>query len=277
MPYAAPYFASKAALQSLGLSLAAELGEESGVSAFVFAPGMVATPGGEQAFQAMAPRFGMTYQEFTSMGANPGYQGLMPAEDCAAGFAYTIVHAGEYHGQIADPFQPLARAGLLPDRVPSHALDYSAIETARELESILKTVDKEFNELGMFMKTFVKRDFQRKSGMSVGDWQATINQLISELETLPQAVETGDAGRVRAKIPYYESNLNRLANYFKRSQQDIRGFIKDPEALAKAYPHPCFLASHWYLGWLNTRGGRRPGCARYGTPDCFCRLRAAGG
>jgi NAD(P)-dependent dehydrogenase (short-subunit alcohol dehydrogenase family) len=78
MPYAVPYFASKAALQSLGLSLAAELGEESGVSAFVFAPGMVATPGGEQAFQAMAPRFGMTYQEFTSMGANPGYQGLMP-------------------------------------------------------------------------------------------------------------------------------------------------------------------------------------------------------
>jgi len=113
MPYVAPYSASKAALSSLGLSLAAELGEESGVSVFVFAPGMVDTPGIRNAAKKLAPLYGMTYEEFINQNVNPGYDGPMPAEDCAAGFAYCIAHAKDYHGQIADPFQPLARAGLL--------------------------------------------------------------------------------------------------------------------------------------------------------------------
>jgi len=37
----------------------------------------------------------------------------MPAEDCAAGFAYGIVHARDYHGQITDAFRPLSMAGLI--------------------------------------------------------------------------------------------------------------------------------------------------------------------
>ncbi|MBE0479917.1 MAG: SDR family oxidoreductase [Dehalococcoidia bacterium] len=113
MPYYAPYFASKRALRSLALSLAAELGEDAGVSSFCFAPGMVDTPGGSEAFRKLADAYGMTYEEFTNQGVNPGYEGLMPSEDCAAGFAFTIVHARHYHGQVADPFRPLDQAGLL--------------------------------------------------------------------------------------------------------------------------------------------------------------------
>lgn len=114
MPYVAPYSASKAALRSLGLSLAAELGDESGVSVFVFAPGMVDTPGLRDGAREMASHYGMTYEAFISQRVNPGYEGLMPAEDCAAGFAYVIVHAKDYHGQIADAIQPLNKFGLLP-------------------------------------------------------------------------------------------------------------------------------------------------------------------
>ena len=252
MPYAASYFASKAALQSLGLSLAAELGEESGVSAFVFAPGMVDTPGGNQAFRAMAPSFGMSYEEFTGMGTNPGYDGLMPAEDCAAGFACTIVHAREYHGQVADPFQPLAKAGVLQDVLepkppskPSTTAPVSAeiptpssiVQCTRELEKVLEAVNKEFNELDMFRKMYAKGDFQRKSGMSIKDWLETATELVIELETLAQAVETGEteeANRICAKIPWLKSNLEKLADYFKKTQKDAQGFIRDPEALSAA-------------------------------------------
>ncbi|TXT65036.1 MAG: hypothetical protein BAJALOKI3v1_140027 [Promethearchaeota archaeon] len=62
---------------------------------------MVDTPGLQEATMSLAPKFGMTAEEFQTQGGNPGYDGLMPAEHCAAGWAYTIVHADEYHGQIA--------------------------------------------------------------------------------------------------------------------------------------------------------------------------------
>ena len=251
MPYAAPYFASKAALRSLALSLAAELGEESGVYAFVFAPGMVDTPGGKEAFRAMAPRFGMSYQAFTSMGTNPGYEGLMPAEDCAAGFAYAIVHAREYHGQVADPFQPLAKFGLLrvapaaqPSSEPSVMARASAEnppssmpQCAEELRRVLEEVNREFDELDMFRRMYARRDFQRKSGMNINDWLEVVADLGSDLELLARAGENGKSEHVRriqAKLPWLKGNLGKLAAYFQKTGKDAESFISDPEALSTA-------------------------------------------
>ena len=252
VPYAAPYFASKAALRSLGLSLAAELGEDSGVYAFVFAPGMVDTPGGEEAFRAMAPRFGMSYDEFIGMDTNPGYAGLMPAEDCAAGFAYTIVHARDYHGQVADPFQPLARAGLLPDVLMAGSPSVSAepnrkgkgappVDTAsslaRELKRVLDDVAREFDELDVFRRMYARRDFQRQSGMSVNDWLEVVADLISELDSLAgtaQSGATGEMRRVQAKLPWLKGHLEKLAGYFQKTQRDAESFIRDTQALSAA-------------------------------------------
>ena len=263
MPYAAPYFASKAALRSLGLSLAAELGQEAGVSAFVFAPGMVDTPGGNAAFRAMAPRFGLSYQEFTEMGTNPGYAGLMPAEDCATGLAYTIVHARDYHGQIADPFRPLAQAGLLPGEVaakppnehrpmppgqvegpatgtrdPAEGSRPSSVrQCVDELRGVLEAVGREFDELDIFRKTYARRDFQHKAGMSIDDWLETVADLTPELESLEQATEAGESAktkRMRGKLIWLADNLAKLADYFVKTRQDARSFIRDPEALEAA-------------------------------------------
>ncbi|AKI98322.1 short-chain dehydrogenase [Kosmotoga pacifica] len=253
MPYMASYFASKVALQSLGLSLASELSEETGVSAFVFAPGMVDTPGGNRAFQALAPKYGMSYQEFINMSPNPGYNGLMPAEDCAAGFAYAIVHARDYHGQVVDPFQPLAKAGLLnfspqskfevdgtaPTMSSSEKTtgEKSAIELAREVKKILEVVNKETNELDLFRKMWVTRVFRQRSGMGIKDWLEVVTELVSELETLDKAVEIGNTAKVEnvcGKFPWLKSNLERLADYFKKNMKDAEGYFKDPEALSEA-------------------------------------------
>ncbi len=251
MPYAASYFASKAALRSLALSLAAELGEGSGVYAFAFAPGMVDTPGGEEAFRAMAPRLGMSYQAFTGMGTNPGYEGLMPAEDCAAGFAYAILHARQYHGQVADPFQPLAKAGLLPGEaavqassrpsatVSAHAgiSPSSKLHCAVELRSVLEEVNREFDELDMFRRTYARRDFQRKSGMSIDHWLEAAGELVSELEILARAAEkrkSEPARRLRARLPWLQGNLEKLAGYFRKTKKDAEGFIREPQALSAA-------------------------------------------
>ena len=211
--YLAAYSASKVAVQSIALSLAAELGDDSGLSAFVLAPGMVDTPGFREAVPFLAPRYGMTVEEFTHQGVNPGYEGLMPAEDCAAGFAYVIVNAHEYHGQNADHFAPLMKFGILP--VTSHVgsesggepaldqpavaglvvekLSYSkALECAAELEKLLETVNKEFNELGSFAKRWGLRDFQKKAGLSVKDWIQTANDVVTKLQSLSRLLDSGE-------------------------------------------------------------------------------------
>lgn len=118
-PAPANYCATKSAATSLVLSLAAELGpyEKRGVGAYVFVPGLVGRPRprptGEIA-QAAAPRF---------EGVNPGYDGSMPPEDCAAAIAYCMVHAGQIHGSGVTAGQvqkhmkwPFPRPDLVPDR-----------------------------------------------------------------------------------------------------------------------------------------------------------------
>ena len=100
-------------MQSLTSSLVAEMGESTGVSVFNFAPGMIDTPTFNAAAEQVAPRMGLTPEQFKHLGVNPGYEGLMPAEDCAAGLAYAIVHAKENHGQTADAFKPLIASGAI--------------------------------------------------------------------------------------------------------------------------------------------------------------------
>ena len=256
LAYLAAYSASKVAVQSLALSLAAELGDDSGVSAFVLAPGMVDTPGFREAAPSIALRYGMTVVEFTHQGVNPGYGGLMPAEDCAAGFAYMIVNANERHGQIADPFAPLMKFGLLqmPSdagsqslggvttaeaavTVVSHESYSTALACATELENVLEIVNKEFDELGSFAKRWGSRDFQKKAGLSVRDWIQTIGNAIANLQRISQLLDSGDVGKadqLREQLFSLPPMLERLANYFKGTAKDARGFIKDEAALSSA-------------------------------------------
>lgn len=250
MPYVAPYSASKAALNSFGLSLAAELGEDSGVSVFIFAPGMVDTPGIRNAAQELAPLYGMAYDEFINQSVNPGYNGLMPAEDCAAGLAYCIAHAKDYHGQVADPFGPLAKAGLLTFSTQSegkHTNDIlhrdeavsekTALELAEELKKIMEDVERETNELNRFARMWVRRIFRQRTGMGIKEWLEAIEKLISELEELDMVIKTHDDvkdERIRAKLLWITSHLEKLADNFKQNMKDVEAFIKDPDALANA-------------------------------------------
>jgi NAD(P)-dependent dehydrogenase (short-subunit alcohol dehydrogenase family) len=95
MPFLAPYLASKVGLRSLALSLAQELGEQSGVSVYCFGPGVVATPSALESFRQLAPRYGLSLEEFIQQTGIP----LVSAEVCATGLVGTILFAPEFHGQ----------------------------------------------------------------------------------------------------------------------------------------------------------------------------------
>jgi NAD(P)-dependent dehydrogenase (short-subunit alcohol dehydrogenase family)/class 3 adenylate cyclase len=114
-PMATAYSATKMALRSMAFTVAREIGNESGVSVFSFVPGIVDTP---LIHDVIVPQFaaagGIAEEEIIPIIAhNPGYSGLMPVDHCATALAYAIVHAPEYHGQVADPFEPLDRVGVI--------------------------------------------------------------------------------------------------------------------------------------------------------------------
>jgi NAD(P)-dependent dehydrogenase (short-subunit alcohol dehydrogenase family) len=257
LAYMGAYAASKVAVQSLCLSLAAELGDTSGMSAFVLAPGMVDTPGFREALPDIAPRYGMTPDEFMHQGVNPGYDGLMPAGDCAAGFAYAIVNAKEYHGQIADPFAPLMKFGLLPAatatlepitaqperprtaETPSETPPtYEEARTyAKELKELLEATNSEFQQVSPFARTWALRDFHKKANMTMQDWLHTSAALVTQLEEYDDAVQSGDtqsAQRIRGQFRHVVPLLTKLAEYFRSTHDGVTHFIKEPEALAEA-------------------------------------------
>jgi len=114
-PLAGAYSSTKMAMRSLAYTVAREIGNESGVSVFSFVPGIVDTPlMHETVIPQVAAAFEISVdQAFEIVAQNPGYDGFMPVEHCATALTYAIAHAAEYHGQVADPFELLERAGVI--------------------------------------------------------------------------------------------------------------------------------------------------------------------
>lgn len=83
------YCAAKSATSSIMMSLANELGPDSGVSVFTFLPTSVGRP------RTAIPE---TERTFMAHPAMPGYEGAIPPEDCGAALAYSITRATELHG-----------------------------------------------------------------------------------------------------------------------------------------------------------------------------------
>ena len=232
--FLAPYSASKAALQSIAYSLAGELSENSGVSVFVFGPGMVDTPGGNEAFSKLAPLYGVSLEEFIKLGSVGGFEGMMPVEYSAAGFAYTIVHAEDYHGQIADPFRSLGKFGLLPGTKeliisgsPTKESLYKALDSTLKLKEVLEAIDKETEELNFFAKKWVFRSYSKRTGLSIQGWLATIKDLID-------IIQKGDLKAYKNKNTWFFSVLEKLEVNFEQTKADAKGYIKDPEKLKDA-------------------------------------------
>lgn len=110
-PYMSAYLASKTALGSLAMSLAQEVGEETGVSVFCFNSGMVDTLGTTMAFKELASQNHMTLDEFIHQNAKEGK--LISAELSATGLIGTIIFARYCHGKSdIDYILGLSKLGL---------------------------------------------------------------------------------------------------------------------------------------------------------------------
>jgi NAD(P)-dependent dehydrogenase (short-subunit alcohol dehydrogenase family) len=232
--YLAPYSASKAALQSLGYSLANELGDDSGVSSFVFGPGLVDTPGGRDAFKKLAPLYKMNFEEFVKLGSVGGFEGMMPVKFTAAGFTYAIVHAQKYHGQTIDPFRPLGKFGLLPQSKEQSTDQHvkirsipTALKAASELKKVIISVKNETEDLNFFARKWVQRSYVKRTTLSLEDWLETIDEIIKIFQDKDLAIYS-------TKYKWFLSILEKLQSNFEQSKIDAEGYIKDKEKLKEA-------------------------------------------
>jgi NAD(P)-dependent dehydrogenase (short-subunit alcohol dehydrogenase family) len=246
MPYLTPYLASKVGLRSLALSLAQEVGAESGVAVYCFGAGMVDTPGGMAAFRRLAPYYGMSLGEFIRQSA-PGGR-LISAELCATGLVGTILHAGELHGQELDYSVGLSLLGLaltgdrlqeqpasaMSGRHIDHELVGRALTLNRQVEEIIHTNIKEYDEQNRFVRPVVKRMFQQGTGLKVEAWLALAQETTSRLERAAADAEAGQVVLDPSWVESYLGHLRQMVDYISKQEGDARGWIRDPAQLQAA-------------------------------------------
>ncbi len=249
MPFLSAYLASKVGLSSLARSLAAEVGEASGVSVYCCGPGMVDTPGLRAAIPLLAPLYGVSPEEFIRQSA-PGGE-LWPAEAAATGLVGSVLHARQFHGQDIDSFVGLQQLGLdvrgkrfNPDQTLEDSQDQilkvsqdqtlrvsetlrvsNSVALNRALEAMLRDNIREYDELSMFQRPIVKRMFQQGTGLKVEEWLAAAQKMTAALES--------DGADLAAR-EVYRAQLKRLAAFLVKQESDARGYFKEPERLEAA-------------------------------------------
>jgi len=246
MPGLSAYIASKQGIVGFSQSLAAEVGEGS-VHVVAFGPGMVDTPAIRDVSVRLAPRLGMSQEQFLSLSLHPAYDGLMPAADAGAATAYLVARlASEYHGEMVDGYAVLERAGYL--QAPTVPAPTPAAETAalpgpgtpgaatqalalahKLAESVAQT-GAEFDKLPFFARPMARGDFKNKAGQSVSDWARTAAELVARLERV-QAGDAAALAELRGGHARLADLLERFAAYCRAVPAGTARFTKDQEFL----------------------------------------------
>jgi NAD(P)-dependent dehydrogenase (short-subunit alcohol dehydrogenase family) len=223
MPGLSAYIASKQGITGFSQSLALET-HDSGVHIIPFAPGMVDTPGIRSVAEGLAPRLGLTKEDFLNLSLHAAYDGLMPPEHAAAAAVYLTHHlASEYHGQVVNGYEVLEKAGLLrepevksPSSAPMQGAQKDLAALLGALQKILQDTEAEFKQLPIFVRPMAKQGFKNKAGASLSDWQAWVNQL-----------QTGEAA-----IPAnFDQRMEALAGYYRDVPRETARFTRDEETL----------------------------------------------
>jgi NAD(P)-dependent dehydrogenase (short-subunit alcohol dehydrogenase family) len=244
MPGISAYLATKQGIQAFSQSLALEVGDQ-GVKVIPFGPGMVDTPAIRGVAPDLAPRLGMSANQFLQMSLHPAYPGLMPAEDSGAATAYLVAAlADEYQGENVTAYTVLERAGLISAsgedlaedetvsmREESQNIDYAnTISLAKQFGEMIDQTEAEFNQFPVFIRPMARNGFKNKSGQSIQDWRRTAESLIKRIEAI-QAGDTSSHTAFLAGYPKLQEDLDNLVTYYQGVPGETARFTKDQAML----------------------------------------------
>jgi NAD(P)-dependent dehydrogenase (short-subunit alcohol dehydrogenase family) len=218
-PFLAPYETLKAAQVALAAALDAEL-EGTGVIAFTIGPGLVPTQTASEAIELIAPRLGMTVEQFWT--ANRG--AVLTVEAAGAGFAAAIAQAARYAGQEISSSQALIDAGIA---IPTEDVERPASERVTDgaaaaalsgrVRATLARQVEDWNARSFFERQWMQRDFKRQAGMPV-------ERCLETLAALEQRLAGGDGAMARDE----RELLERLSAFYLHLGEMARGYVKDP-------------------------------------------------
>lgn len=229
-PYLGAYETLKTAQLALADTLDAELAG-TGVTAFTIGPGLVTTATAAAAIERVAPRLGLSLNEFYS--TNRG--AMLSVEAAGAGFAAAVALAERYAGQEISSSQALIDAGIdIPEEVEVPAgvdlagavqpQEQAVPRASRAAEKLCDTVRSTlvqqatgWRDRSFFERQWMVRDFRKRAGMPIERW-------IEELGRLGESLHTATDGTVLADVPH----LPTLAAYYGHLGDLARGYIKDP-------------------------------------------------
>ena len=227
-PFLGAYETLKAAQVALANTLDAELAG-TGVTAFTIGPGLVPTETASAAIERLAPRLGMSLDDFWTM--NRG--ALVSIEAAGAGFAAAIAQAERYAGQEISSTQALVDAGIaVPDADPPPGVSLAMpgerpaeteptpAETVERCHAVRVTLEEQasgWRERSFFERQWMVRDFKQQAGMPAERW-------IESLERLEERLRSPSRVAPYPEVP----QLEKLADYYGHLADLARGYVKDP-------------------------------------------------
>lgn len=218
------YETFKAAQVHLANTLDAEL-EGTGVIAYTIGPGLVPTETASKAVAQLAPKMGMSVEQFFEM--NKG--AVLSVEEAGAGFAASVVFAEKFRGQEISSIQALKAAdinyGVQTAEMKSAEIHADKRRQAQALcEAVLVTLKEQSDDWkrrSLFERQWVIRDFRKTAGMPVEEWLESLRQLEDNL-----------ARGVVSRPP-----LAKLAGYYEHLAELAKGYEKDPKKLEENLRH----------------------------------------
>jgi NAD(P)-dependent dehydrogenase (short-subunit alcohol dehydrogenase family) len=219
------YETFKAAQVHLANTLDAEL-EGTGVIAYTIGPGLVPTETASKAVAQLAPKMGMSVEQFFEM--NKG--AVLSVEEAGAGFAASVVFAEKFRGQEISSIQALKAADIhfgaaQTAESQTEINDGKRLRQAQALcEAVLVTLKEQSDDWkrrSLFERQWVLRDFRKTAGMPVEEWLESLRQLEDNL-----------ARGVVSRPP-----LAKLAGYYEHLAELAKGYEKDPKKLEENLRH----------------------------------------
>lgn len=219
------YETFKSAQVHLTETLDAEL-EGSDVTALTVGPGLAPTETATQAIEELAPKMGMSLDDFYAINQNA----MLSVEEAGAGFAAAVVQAGKFRGQEISAMQALLSAGYQPKPADSGeeavGVDEEnrprALALAESVSATFQAQTSAWQERSLFERQWMLRDFRKNAGMPVESMRDQLKQLISSL---------------REGKPIHPAPLEGLTAYYDHMAKLAEGYTKDPDVLRENLNH----------------------------------------
>lgn len=216
------YETYKAAQVHLANTLADEL-EGTRVNALTIGPGLVMTETASRSVEIIAPRMGLSLDQFYELNKNA----MLSVEEAGAGFALAAVYADKYRGMEISSMQTLSDAGyqFRSTGESGAAASIDQDEIKRSLDKIHRTLLEQsegWKQRSLFERQWVIRDFKKCTGEPVENILAWLKE--------KQSAQTGFSKMDIEKV-------QKLSSYYKHLADLAKGYEKDKQKLADSLAH----------------------------------------